>query len=72
MAGFLQRYLSLCGANDKRAACSGDYIIGDNRQAINFHDALNLHKQACVTHFFARLPWVPLMTMVALRSVLGQ
>jgi hypothetical protein len=28
--------------------------------------------QACVTHFFARLPWVPLMTMVALRSVLGQ
>ena len=44
MAGFLRRYMALC-ANDESAAGSFNYIIGDNREAIDFKDALNLHEQ---------------------------
>ena len=46
MAGFLQRYLSLRGADNKGAAGCGDNIVSDNRQAVNLHDPLNLHKQS--------------------------
>ena len=45
MAGFLQRYLALCCADDKGAAGCFDHIIGDQRQAVDFQDAFDLHKQ---------------------------
>lgn len=46
MAGFLQRYLTLRGADNEGAAGGGDNIVSNNFQAVDFHDALNLHKQA--------------------------
>jgi hypothetical protein len=46
MAEFLQRYLALCCANDEGAAGRFDNIVSDNRQAVDFENALDLHKQA--------------------------
>ena len=46
MAGFLQRYLTLCCSNDEGAAGRFDNIIRDDRQAVDFEDAFDLHKQA--------------------------
>ena len=38
MAGFLQRYLTLCCSNDEGAAGRFDNIIRDDRQAVDFDD----------------------------------
>jgi hypothetical protein len=46
MAGFLQRYLTLYRSNDKGAAGRFDNIIRDDRQAVDFEDAFDLHEQA--------------------------
>jgi hypothetical protein len=46
MAGFLQRYLTLCCSNDEGAAGRFDNIIRDDRQAVDFEDAFDLHEQA--------------------------
>jgi hypothetical protein len=46
MAGFFQRYLTLRGADNEGAAGGFHNIVRDDRQAIDFHDTFNLHKQA--------------------------
>jgi hypothetical protein len=46
MAGFLQLYLTLCCSNDEGAAGRFDNIIRDDRQAVDFEDAFDLHEQA--------------------------
>jgi hypothetical protein len=46
MPGFLQRYLTLCCADDEGAAGRFDNIIGDDRKAVDFEDAFDLHEQA--------------------------
>ena len=46
MAGFLQRYLTLCCADDEGAAGGFDNIIGDDRKPVDFEDAFDLHEQA--------------------------
>ena len=46
MAGFLQRYLALCCADNKGASGSFDHIIGDDCQFVDFHDAPDLYEQA--------------------------
>jgi hypothetical protein len=45
MAGFLQRYLTLCRSNDEGAAGRFDNIIRDDRQAVDFEDAFDLHER---------------------------